>query len=134
MPFTGSGTAIQNATDVFFNSPAQNNVLSYNSSTAKWNNTNIAAHTIGGGIENRATATSGTSSPTINLANGNVFFYTLTASATTFAITGATAGKACSFTLYLKTRHWRQLYRDVGYGGTLAGRYATGSYEDCWQS
>lgn len=38
MPFTGTGTGIQNANDVFFSGLAQDNVLRYNSTTAKWNN------------------------------------------------------------------------------------------------
>lgn len=38
MPFTGTGTGIQNANDVFFSGLAQDNVLRYNNVTAKWNN------------------------------------------------------------------------------------------------
>ncbi|MFZ1249414.1 MAG: hypothetical protein WAQ24_03765 [Candidatus Saccharimonadales bacterium] len=38
MPFTGAGTGIQNANDVFFNTLAQDNILRYNATTAKWNN------------------------------------------------------------------------------------------------
>lgn len=38
MPFTGTGTGIQNADDVFFSGLAQNQVLRFNTSTAKWNN------------------------------------------------------------------------------------------------
>lgn len=42
MPFTGTGTGIQNANDVFFSSLAQDHVLRYNSTTAKWNNTALS--------------------------------------------------------------------------------------------
>ncbi|MEO5691443.1 MAG: hypothetical protein ABIQ64_04610 [Candidatus Saccharimonadales bacterium] len=38
MPFTGTGTGIQNANDIFFSALAANNVLRYNNATAKWNN------------------------------------------------------------------------------------------------
>ena len=38
MPFSGTGTGIENADDVFFNNVSDNDTLSYNSSTAKWNN------------------------------------------------------------------------------------------------
>ena len=38
MPFTGTGTGIGNADDVFFSSVSDNDTLSYNSATAKWNN------------------------------------------------------------------------------------------------
>ena len=38
MPFTGSGTGIQNANDVFFSGLANNQLLRYNSVTSKWNN------------------------------------------------------------------------------------------------
>ncbi|MBL8121551.1 hypothetical protein JNM87_02270 [Candidatus Saccharibacteria bacterium] len=38
MPFTGTGTGIQNANDVFFSGLSQDNVLRYNGTTAKWNN------------------------------------------------------------------------------------------------
>lgn len=38
MPFTGTGTGIQNANDIFFSSLAPNHVLRYNNGTAKWNN------------------------------------------------------------------------------------------------
>ena len=38
MPFSGTGTGIQNANDVFFSSLANGNILHYNSTTAKWNN------------------------------------------------------------------------------------------------
>lgn len=42
MPFTGSGTGIQNADDVFFNTVNDGETLVYNSGTAKWNNGSIA--------------------------------------------------------------------------------------------
>lgn len=38
MPFTGAGTGIQNADDVFFSSLADGDTLQYDLATAKWNN------------------------------------------------------------------------------------------------
>lgn len=54
-----------------------------------------------GGQETVSTITS-TSSTTLDLADGNVFNVTLNVATTTFSFTGATSGKACSFTLYLR--------------------------------
>lgn len=39
----GGGGSIQTATDVFLSSPSNNQVLSYNGSTFKWNNATIPA-------------------------------------------------------------------------------------------
>ena len=63
-----------------------------------------AALASGGGVEKVATAaTVSAATYTINLANGNVFPINLsTARSTAISFSGATAGKACSFTLYLK--------------------------------
>lgn len=102
MPFTGTGTGIQNANDVFFGSLTQDNVLSYNSTTSKWNNTPVvgfAALAAKGGQETVSTQNA-TGATTLNLTNGNVFDTTLTGNAT-FTFSGATNGKACSFSLYL---------------------------------
>ena len=102
MPFTGTGTGIQNANDIFFGSLAQDNVLSYNNATAKWNNTPVvgfAALASKGGQETVSTQNA-TGATTLNLTNGNVFDVTLTGNAT-FTFSGATSGKACSFSLYL---------------------------------
>ena len=41
MPFTGSGTGIQNANDVFFSGLAANQVLRYNTATSKWVNVGL---------------------------------------------------------------------------------------------
>lgn len=38
MPFSGTGTGIQNASDVFFSGLAANNTLKYDSVTSKWTN------------------------------------------------------------------------------------------------
>ena len=38
MPFSGTGTGIENADDVFFSNISDNDTLSYDSATAKWNN------------------------------------------------------------------------------------------------
>lgn len=42
MPFSGSGTGIQNADDVFFSSVSDGDTLLYNAGTAKWNNSSGA--------------------------------------------------------------------------------------------
>ncbi|MEO5691444.1 MAG: hypothetical protein ABIQ64_04615 [Candidatus Saccharimonadales bacterium] len=102
MPFTGTGTGIQNANDIFFSSLADDNILQYNNATAKWNNIPIlgtAALAYNGGSETVFTANA-TGATTLNLANGNIFSMTLTGN-TTFTFSGATAGKGCSFGLYL---------------------------------
>lgn len=54
-----------------------------------------------GGQETVSTNASATGAVTLNLTNGNVFSLTLTGNAS-FTFSGATAGKACSFTVYLK--------------------------------
>jgi hypothetical protein len=38
MPFSGTGTGIQNANDVFFSGLSRGHTFSYNTTTAKWNN------------------------------------------------------------------------------------------------
>lgn len=43
MPFTGSGTGIQNADDVFFSGLADSQAVTYSGATAKWNNVAPAA-------------------------------------------------------------------------------------------
>lgn len=53
-----------------------------------------------GGLEGVSQVTA-SGATTLNLANGNVFDVTLTGNAT-FTFSGATAGKACSFTAYIK--------------------------------
>ena len=53
----------------------------------------------GGGLETVSASNTGTAY-TINLANGNVFNLTVTGNVT-FTFSGATSGKACSFSLYL---------------------------------
>lgn len=58
------------------------------------------AQATGGGAETTVTANTGTAY-TINVTNGNVFNLTVTGNVT-FTFSGATNGKACSFSLYLK--------------------------------
>lgn len=104
MPFSGSGTGIQNATDIFFTGLAQDNVLRYNNATAKWNNIPVvgfAALANNGGQETVSTNATATGAVTLNLANGNVFNVTMTGNVT-FTFSGATNGRACSFSLYLR--------------------------------
>ncbi|MBL8121735.1 hypothetical protein JNM87_03225 [Candidatus Saccharibacteria bacterium] len=45
MPFTGTGTGIQNANDVFFSGLSNNDVLRYNGATFKWNNVAMSVST-----------------------------------------------------------------------------------------
>lgn len=47
MPFTGSGTGIQNADDVFFSSLSDGQALKYNLATAKWNNLSLDKTSVG---------------------------------------------------------------------------------------
>lgn len=56
----------------------------------------------GGGREKLSTLANAGIAPIINLADGNVHQITLTASNTTISFTGATAGVACSISLYIK--------------------------------
>ena len=99
----GGGGTLNTATDVFISSIAANEYLQWNSGTAKWNNTTLtgkAALATGGGVETLNALGSGSGTRAINLANGNVVSATL-AGNTTFTFSGATAGTACSFGLYL---------------------------------
>lgn len=98
----GGGGGISAATDVFFNTPVTGNYLGYNTSNQKWENrtlTGYAALSTGGGQESVVTNAAASGATTLNLANGNVFDVTLTGNVT-FAFSGATAGRACAFTLY----------------------------------
>jgi len=61
----------------------------------------VAARVSGGGLETVSTNAAATGAVTLNLANGNVFNVTMIGN-TTFTFSGATAGKACAFTLYLR--------------------------------
>ncbi|QQS20302.1 hypothetical protein IPL85_02545 [Candidatus Saccharibacteria bacterium] len=45
MPFTGTGTGIQNANDVFFSVLAQDHILRYDNATAKWINIPLSVAT-----------------------------------------------------------------------------------------
>jgi len=97
----GVGGSLSAASDVSFNNPAQDELLLRDGSY--WKNMTLAgkvALPIKGGVETVSTA-SVSGSTTLDLANGNVFNLTLTG-ATTFTFSGATAGKACSFTVYTK--------------------------------
>lgn len=61
----------------------------------------IAARVAGGGLETVSTNAAATGAVTLNLSNGNVFNVTMTGNVT-FTFSGATSGKACAFTLYLR--------------------------------
>lgn len=103
MPFTPSSNTIAGAGDVFLNGTTSGDLFKYNAATGKWNNGSLvgtAALANSGGQETVSTLTGVTGSQELNLTNGNVFNVTMTG-ATTFTFTGATSGKACSFSLYL---------------------------------
>ncbi len=98
----GVGGTISAASDVSFNSPAQDDLLIRGASY--WSNTPAAgkvALASRGGVENVSAITS-TASTTLNLANGNIFNVTLNVATTTFTFSGATNGKGCSFAVYLR--------------------------------
>lgn len=98
----GVGGTISAASDVSFNSPAQDDLLIRGASY--WSNTpavgKVALATRGG--SETVQAVTSTASTTLNLANANVFNVTLNVATTTFTFTGATAGRACSFAVYLR--------------------------------
>lgn len=76
--------------------------LEYNSDQI-WRNTSFAGKVAlanQGGQEN-VSAVTASGATTLNLANGNVFNVTMSASST-FTFSGATNGKACSFTVYIR--------------------------------
>ena len=81
--------------------------------------TDTAALAYNGGAEKVSSVTSMSDATyTINLANGNVFSIALAlAGSTTLSFTGAAAGKACSFTLYLKQPGSNT--RTVSWGSTI---------------
>ncbi len=65
MPFTGAGTGIQNADDVFFSGTTNGELLKYNGGTAKWNNAGLAKADIGlGNVDNTSDANKPISSAT----------------------------------------------------------------------
>ena len=101
MGFSGSGSTISSATDVFFSSPATGKVLTYNASTLKWVDGSTPALASGGGVEKLYAIGNTGSSRQIDITNGNVVSATLNAATVTITLTGATAGTACSFGLYL---------------------------------
>ncbi len=99
----GGSSSIGSATDVALNSPATDNVLIYNN-LGKWTNSSLTGHAAlptGGGVETVVTNATATGATTLNLANGNVFNLTLSGNVT-FTFSGATSGKACAFSIYLK--------------------------------
>jgi hypothetical protein len=102
---TGSGpVAISGATDVSFGTRSDGQVLEYNGTTAKWQNVGLtgrAALPTGGGVETLNALGNKTTTATIDLSLGNVVSITLTGNVTTLTLQGATAGKACSFGLYV---------------------------------
>jgi hypothetical protein len=104
MGFGGGGgsSSISGATDASVSNAIANNILVY-SNLGKWSNLPLAgtvALPTGGGAETVVTNGSTSGATTLNLANGNVFNLTLSG-ATTFTFSGATAGKACAFSVYL---------------------------------
>ena len=120
---------------------ADRNVLIYNNATIskKWENrpiTDIAAQSINGGMEKVVTQSITTSSYTIDLANGNVFFLTLNANSTIYFPSVAN-NFAISFTLYTqqgatsRTLNW-QAGKVKWAGGTVANVTNTANAVDCF--
>jgi hypothetical protein len=100
----GGGGAIGSATDVLLNNPITNNVLGYNAGSSKWVNdslTGLAALAVGGGAETLSALGNKVATTNIDLTTGNVFTITLGASIT-LTFSGATVGRACSVSLYIK--------------------------------
>lgn len=101
MGFSSNGKIV-GADDVATTGLQAGQYLEYNTDTT-WRNVSLTGKVAlanQGGVENVSTLNSAATT-TLNLANGNVFNLTLVGN-TTLAFTGATNGKACSFTLYLK--------------------------------
>ena len=120
---------------------ADRNVLIYNNAaiSKKWENkpiTDIAAQSVNGGMEKVVKQAITTSSYTINLANGNVFFLTLNANTTIYFPTVAN-NYAISFTLYTqqgataRTLNW-QSGKVKWAGGTVANVSNTANAVDCF--
>lgn len=66
MPFSGAGTGIQNADDVFFSGVSDGDTLLYNSGTAKWNNGPLANEAFTYALSDETTAiTSGSAKITV---------------------------------------------------------------------
>ncbi len=100
---TGGGGGIANASDVAIISAATNDFLAYDGTVAKWRDTTltgISALATGGGVETVSALGNKPTTATVNLAVANVFSVTLTGNVT-FTFSGATAGAACSFGLYV---------------------------------
>jgi len=103
MGFSPAGGAISGADDVAISNPNNTHFLKYNTGTGLWQNTTLSgqgALATGGGVETLNALGSGSGTRAINLTAGNVVSATLSGN-TTFTFTGATAGTACSFGLYL---------------------------------
>lgn len=103
MSYDPGVSGISGANDVALSNPVAGNFLGYNGGLGLWQNSTLGGYAslvTGGGQETVSTANA-TGATTLNLANGNVFNMTLTGN-TTFTFSGATNGKACAFSLYLK--------------------------------
>ena len=139
MSFGGGGggsSTISGATDVVLSNPASNQFFGYNGATSKWNNIPLVgtvALANGGGQESVVTNAGAIGAVTLNLASGNVFSITLTGN-TTLTFSGATAGMACSFSLYVKqggTARTLAFPAAVAWaGGTVASVTATAGATD----
>ncbi len=93
--------------DVSYVTPlADRHMFMYNNATAskKWENkpiTDIAAQSIGGGVEKVLKDTANTATYPLTITNANVLEITL-ANNVIFTLPTTPAGTACSFTLYVK--------------------------------
>lgn len=100
----GGGGNIGSANDVLLSNPLTNNFLGYNADTSKWGNqslSGLASLAIGGGAETLSALGNTSGATTINLAVANVFTVTLTG-AVALTFTGASIGRACAVSLYIK--------------------------------
>jgi len=103
MGFSPAGGKMTGASDVAVSNATSSDFLKFDASTQLWKNTDLtgyAALTTGGGSET-VQSPAWAATLTLSLANANVFSVALTGN-TTFAFTGATNSRACSFALYVR--------------------------------
>lgn len=136
MGFGGSGGgagSIQTSTDVALSTLTNNDMLTYDTSSAKWMNESLigkAATATGGGNETVQFLNSQSGAVTLNTVNGNVFSVGLSGNVT-FTFTNTAVNKACSFALYIyaasgKTITWPTGIKWLGgTAPTLAGSGAS---------
>jgi hypothetical protein len=107
---------------------ADRHILMYNNAAAskKWENkpiSDIAAQSIGGGIEKVLKATASTATYALNITDANVLEITLNVNVT-FTLPTTPVNTACSFTLYIKQG---ASARTVTWPGSAKLKWAGGS-------